>query len=184
MALDTWTFSTELEGAALGADLLGAREVVLQLGGVDTFASITLNGQPILSTNNFHRCVAVAVDAFGSGVSGWAGRQGGPLPGWPRLSPPEADTHVLPPPRVRVCCLHVRRSWAVPVKRLLRPDGPNALAITIRPAAQESVSLKARHPYTVPALAQMGSIGSYIFARKPASDFGWCADAPRWLCRN
>jgi hypothetical protein len=64
------------------------------------------------------------------------------------------------------------RSWAVPVKTVLSP-GLNALTITIHPAAPETVSLKAKHPYSIPSLQQLGSIGAYVFARKPASDFGW-----------
>lgn len=64
------------------------------------------------------------------------------------------------------------RSWAVPVKDLLT-SGINTLSITIRPATTESLTLKATHPYSIPSLQQLGSIGAYTFARKPASDFGW-----------
>jgi hypothetical protein len=60
----------------------------------------------------------------------------------------------------------------VPVKNMLSP-GLNTLTITIRPAAPETQSLKAKHPYSIPSLQQLGSIGAYVFARKPASDFGW-----------
>jgi hypothetical protein len=63
----------------------------------------------------------------------------------------------------------------VPVRRWLAPAGQrNTLSITLRPAAAETLRLKSQHPYSVPSLAQMGSVGSYIWARKPASDFGWC----------
>lgn len=99
------------------AEALSAKQVLLQLGGIDTFANVTLNGKLLLQPNNFHR------------------------------------------------------SWAVPVKEVLT-SGLNTLVITIKPAAPETVSLKATHPYTIPALQQLGSIGAYVFARKPASDFG------------
>lgn len=33
----------------------------------------------------------------------------------------------------------------------------------------ESLKLKEQHPYTIPALHQMGAIGAYNFMRKPAS---------------
>jgi hypothetical protein len=54
------------------------------------------------------------------------------------------------------------------VKSLLT-DGENTLVITIRPAATESQRLKEEHPYSIPALRQMGAIGTYTFVRKPAS---------------
>jgi hypothetical protein len=59
----------------------------------------------------------------------------------------------------------------VPVKSVLT-SGVNTLTITLRPAAPETTSLKANHPYSIPSLQQLGSIGAYVFARKPASDFG------------
>mgnify|MGYP001810250352 CR=1 FL=1 len=51
--------------------------------------------------------------------------------------------------------------------------GINTLTISLRPATAETISLKANHPYSIPSLQQLGSIGAYVFARKPASDFGW-----------
>jgi hypothetical protein len=60
----------------------------------------------------------------------------------------------------------------VPVKSVLTA-GVNTLTISLRPAAAETMSLKANHPYSIPSLQQLGSIGAYVFARKPASDFGW-----------
>jgi hypothetical protein len=51
-------------------------------------------------------------------------------------------------------------------------DGDNTLVITIRPAATESQHLKEEHPYSIPALRQMGAIGTYTFVRKPASGKG------------
>jgi hypothetical protein len=56
----------------------------------------------------------------------------------------------------------------VPVKSLL-VDGDNTLTITIRPAATESQRLKEEHPYSIPALRQLGAVGAYTFVRKPAS---------------
>jgi hypothetical protein len=56
----------------------------------------------------------------------------------------------------------------MPVKSLL-VDGDNTLVISIRPAATESQRLQAEHPYAIPALRQMGAIGTYTFVRKPAS---------------
>jgi hypothetical protein len=71
---------------------------------------------------------------------------------------------------LRTCILPCRH-WSVPVKQLLQ-DGDNTLVITIRPAAPESERLQAQHPYAIPALRQMGAIGTYTFVRKPASGEG------------
>lgn len=60
------------------------------------------------------------------------------------------------------------RHFSVPVKGLLQ-DGQNELQITITPATTESERLKDSHPYTIPALKQMGAVGAYTFVRKPAS---------------
>lgn len=54
------------------------------------------------------------------------------------------------------------------MKQLL-VDGDNTLVITIKPAAAESERLQAEHPYSIPALRQMGAVGAYTFVRKPAS---------------
>jgi hypothetical protein len=54
------------------------------------------------------------------------------------------------------------------VKSLLA-DGDNTLTITIKPAATESQRLKEEHPYSIPALRQLGAVGTYTFVRKPAS---------------
>uniref|UniRef100_A0A383W609 beta-mannosidase n=1 Tax=Tetradesmus obliquus TaxID=3088 RepID=A0A383W609_TETOB len=119
VALDTWSFSLSFDGSSLAMQQLRSqKQVLLKLGGVDTFASVMLNGKEILEANNFHR------------------------------------------------------QWSVPVKQLL-VDGDNTLVITIKPAAAESERLQAEHPYSIPALRQMGAVGAYTFVRKPASDLGW-----------
>ncbi|WIA22744.1 hypothetical protein OEZ86_009703 [Tetradesmus obliquus] len=119
VALDTWSFSLIFDGSSPAMQQLRSqKQVLLKLGGVDTFASVMLNGKEILEANNFHR------------------------------------------------------QWSVPVKQLL-VDGDNTVVITIKPAAAESERLQAEHPYSIPALRQMGAVGAYTFVRKPASDLGW-----------
>jgi len=64
------------------------------------------------------------------------------------------------------------RHWTVSVKNFLVP-GANTLTITIIPAMYESLRLRKDHPYSIPMIHQMGSVGAYTFVRKPASDLGW-----------
>lgn len=57
VALDTWTFTLQFSGNESGMpDLLQKQQVLLQLGGIDTFGTVTLNGKVLLKPNNFHRC--------------------------------------------------------------------------------------------------------------------------------
>lgn len=62
MAEDTWTYTLSFDSSSLPQldGVLAAKEAVLQLGGVDTFATVQLNGHQILAPNNFHRCVRVS----------------------------------------------------------------------------------------------------------------------------
>lgn len=56
VALDSWTFSLDFDGKDIPFEgLLASKEVALQLGGIDTFATVTLNGKQVLTPNNFHR---------------------------------------------------------------------------------------------------------------------------------
>jgi beta-mannosidase len=55
VAYDTWTWSTTVNAPAA---LVNASSTFLQLGGVDTFAKVVLNGRVIVQTDNFHRCVS------------------------------------------------------------------------------------------------------------------------------
>jgi hypothetical protein len=57
VALDTWSFSLTFDGSSPPMQQLRSqKQVLLKLGGIDTFASVTLNGKEILEANNFHRC--------------------------------------------------------------------------------------------------------------------------------
>lgn len=57
VALDTWTFTLNFMGNESGiAEAMQKQQVLLQLGGIDTFGTVTLNDQLLLKTNNFHRC--------------------------------------------------------------------------------------------------------------------------------
>lgn len=65
VAHDTWTFEAEFDAAP---DILERSNVDLVLNGVDTFASVELNGQQVASLENFHR--------RGAGAGGLTGRGG------------------------------------------------------------------------------------------------------------
>jgi hypothetical protein len=55
--LDTWSFSLTFDGSSPAMQQLRSqKQVLLKLGGIDTFASVKLNGEGILEANNFHRC--------------------------------------------------------------------------------------------------------------------------------
>lgn len=57
--MDSWTFTLKFRGNDSGMpDLLEKKQVLLQLGGIDTFGTVTLNGKLLLQPNNFHRCAA------------------------------------------------------------------------------------------------------------------------------
>jgi hypothetical protein len=56
--MDTWTFTLNFMGNESGiAEAMQKQQVLLQLGGIDTFGTVTLNDQLLLKTNNFHRSV-------------------------------------------------------------------------------------------------------------------------------
>lgn len=56
VALDSWTFTLNFMGNESGLpELMQKQQVLLQLGGIDTFATVTLNGQLLLKPDNFHR---------------------------------------------------------------------------------------------------------------------------------
>jgi beta-mannosidase len=52
VALDSWRYETRFTASP---DVLKRKEVLLRLGGVDTFASISLNGHKLGQVDNFHR---------------------------------------------------------------------------------------------------------------------------------
>lgn len=60
MAMDTWTFSLKFAANTTSGmpELLQKQHILLQLGGIDTFGTVTLNGKQLLKANNFHRCGA------------------------------------------------------------------------------------------------------------------------------
>jgi hypothetical protein len=49
-----WNFSVTFS-AENAAKLAAQEQAVLFLGGVDTFGTVSINGQTVLQTNNFHR---------------------------------------------------------------------------------------------------------------------------------
>lgn len=78
VALDTWTFTLNFMGNESGvAEALQKQQVLLQLGGIDTFGAVTLNNQLLLETNNFHRYVGPhtsLMDSCSLKASGMASR--------------------------------------------------------------------------------------------------------------
>lgn len=61
VALDTWTFSAEFTPSDR---VLAKSNVDLVLHGVDTFATVTLNGKPLAELENFHRRYQLPVKAL------------------------------------------------------------------------------------------------------------------------
>jgi beta-mannosidase len=55
VSLDTWTFERTFK---VPADILQHTNVDLLLNGVDTVADVLVNGKPVGTTQNFHRCGA------------------------------------------------------------------------------------------------------------------------------
>jgi hypothetical protein len=68
--MDTWTFSLKFSGNASGMpELLQKQHILLQLGGIDTFGTVTLNSKQLLKANNFHRCGAVVKTQGAAGTA-------------------------------------------------------------------------------------------------------------------
>eukprot|EP00878_Enallax_costatus_P005743 GHUV01006021.1.p1 GENE.GHUV01006021.1~~GHUV01006021.1.p1 ORF type:complete len:795 (+),score=131.60 GHUV01006021.1:561-2945(+) len=63
VAYDTWTFTVQIT-AEETAKLASQDQIVLFLGGVDTVANVSVNGQQVLETNNFHRHWSVPVKKY------------------------------------------------------------------------------------------------------------------------
>ncbi len=57
VALDQWTYTVEFDAPL---DVLHNEHVDLLLHGVDTFATITLNGEAVAQVENYHRCAVLA----------------------------------------------------------------------------------------------------------------------------
>jgi hypothetical protein len=77
VALDTWTFETAF---TVDEDVARRANVDLVLDGVDTFATITVNDEPVANLENFHRW---------GGTLGAGGREGRRRrPGATRLAQP------------------------------------------------------------------------------------------------
>jgi hypothetical protein len=56
VAAETWTWSTTFDSSELSS-VMSSKAVQLRLDGLDTFASVQLNGQTVLTADNFHRFV-------------------------------------------------------------------------------------------------------------------------------
>jgi hypothetical protein len=55
--MGSWTFTLKFLGTESGMpELLQKQYILLQLGGIDTFGTVTLNEHLLLKPNNFHRC--------------------------------------------------------------------------------------------------------------------------------
>jgi beta-galactosidase/beta-glucuronidase len=54
VAFQVWNFSVTFS-AEDAAKLAAQEQAVLYLGGVDTFGTVSINGQTVLQTDNFHR---------------------------------------------------------------------------------------------------------------------------------
>lgn len=60
VAAETWTFSTTFTSNDPGiAAVVASQAIQLRFDGLDTFATVELNGQEVLAANNFHRYVWV-----------------------------------------------------------------------------------------------------------------------------
>lgn len=54
--MDSWTFTLQFSSNDSGMpELLQKPYILLQLGGIDTFGTVKLNGKLLLKANNFHR---------------------------------------------------------------------------------------------------------------------------------
>ncbi|KAF6261504.1 glycoside hydrolase superfamily [Scenedesmus sp. NREL 46B-D3] len=63
VAYEVWNFTVTFS-AEDAAKLAAQEQAVLFLGGVDTFGTVSINGQTVLQTNNFHRHWTVPVKSF------------------------------------------------------------------------------------------------------------------------
>lgn len=62
MALEVWTFTRSFDlPDRMGAKCMASRELVLE--GVDTVASVTLNGKHLAELQNAHRLAHLAIPA-------------------------------------------------------------------------------------------------------------------------
>lgn len=79
VALETWTFKAAIS-AEEAAQLAANEQVLLYLGGVDTFATISINDEQVLETDNFHRCARVQLQHKHAMRNASADTPGAPLP--------------------------------------------------------------------------------------------------------
>jgi hypothetical protein len=68
VAAETWTWSTTFDSTELPS-VMSSKAVQLRLDGLDTFASVQLNGQTVLTADNFHRSVLTSA-GFSPGGGG------------------------------------------------------------------------------------------------------------------